>query len=101
MTLNHFVTLLLPEITLTAVAFLIFILDMIIGGDEVRGRRLRWLAFLGVLLTLVATILVWPLADAGGLALAFDVDLGFGGDALPMMVLDPLALFFKLFTLIL
>jgi proton-translocating NADH-quinone oxidoreductase chain N len=100
LTLNQFLILLLPEITLTVVAFLIFILDMIVGGDEARGRRLRWFAFLGVLLTLVATILVWPLADAGGLAVAFDVELGFGGDTLPMMALDPLALFFKLFTVL-
>ena len=50
MTLNRFLILLLPEITLTVVAFLIFILDLIIGGDEVRERRLQWFAFLGVLL---------------------------------------------------
>jgi NADH-quinone oxidoreductase subunit N len=100
LTLNQFLTLLLPEITLTCFAFLIFVLDMILRGDEVRGRRLRWFAFVGVLLTLVATILIWPLADATGVAVAFDVDLGFGGDVVPMMVLDPLALFFKLVTVL-
>jgi len=92
--------LLLPEITLTVVALLIFILDLILRGDEVRRSRLSWFAFLGVLLTLVATILVWPLAGANGLPVALDVGQGFGGDATPMMVLDGLALFFMLFTVL-
>ncbi len=100
MTLNRFLILLLPEITLTVVAFLVFILDLIIGGDEVRERRLQWFAFLGVLLALVATILIWPLAEAGGLPVAFDVGPGFGGDVVPMMTLDGLALFFKLITVL-
>ena len=73
---------------------------MVLRGDEVRGRRLGWFAFLGVLLTLAATFLVWPLSDAGGLPVAFAVDLGFGGDAVPMLVLDRLALFFKLITVL-
>jgi len=85
---------------LTLVAFLIFILDMILRGDEARGRRLRWFAFLGVMLTLVATILIWPLAGAGRIPVVLDLGPGFGGDAAPMMVLDELALFFKLFTVI-
>lgn len=100
MTQNSFLLLLLPEITLTVVAFLIFILDMISRGDEVRGHRLRWFAFLGVMLTLVATILIWPLAAAGPTPVALDLGLGFGGDAVPMIVLDNLALFFKLFTVL-
>ena len=100
MTLNHLLILLLPEITLTVAAFLVFILDMIVRGDEVRGSRLQLFAFLGVLLTLAATILVWPLAGASGLPITLDVGQGFGGDAPPMMVLDGLSLFFKLFTVL-
>lgn len=100
MTLNQFLILLLPEITLTVVALLIFVLDLILRGDEVRRSRLSWFAFLGVLLTLVATILVWPLAGTSGLPVALDVGQGFGGDVTPMMVLDGLALFFMLFTVL-
>lgn len=100
MTLDQFVTLLLPEIVLTVVAFLVFALDLIIRGDEVRGRRLPWFAFLGVLLTLAATILVWPLAGADGQPVALTVGQGFGGDAISMLALDGLALFFKLFTVL-
>ncbi len=100
MTLNQFLILLLPEIVLTITAFVVFILDLIWRGDEVRERWLPWIALLGVILTLVAIILIWPLAGTGGLPLAFDVGLGFGGDAVPMMVLDGLALFFMLFTVL-
>jgi NADH-quinone oxidoreductase subunit N len=100
LTLNQFLTLLLPEIVLTVAAFVIFALDMIWRGDAVRGRWLSWLAFLGVLLTLAATILVWPMAGASGQPLALAGGQGFGGDAIPMMALDGLALFFKLFTVL-
>jgi proton-translocating NADH-quinone oxidoreductase chain N len=100
LTLNRFLLLLLPEITLSVVAFLIFVLDLIVGGDEARERRLQWFAFVGVLLTLVAALLIWPLTEAGGLPVAFVGGLGFGGDVVPMMILDGLALFFKLFTVL-
>ena len=100
MTPNQFLTMMLPEIILTVVAFLVFALDMILRGDETRGRRLPWFAFLGVLLTLAATILVWPLAGADGRPLALTVGLGFGVETIPMMALDGLALFFKLFTIL-
>lgn len=100
MTLNQLLTLLLPEIVLTVAAFLVLGLDLIWRGDEARGRWLSWVALLGVLLTLVATIMVWPLAGAGGSPLAFAVGQGFGADLTPMMALDGLALFFKLFTVL-
>jgi len=93
-------TLLLPEIVLTVAAFVVLGLDLVWRGDEARGRWLSWIALLGVLLTLVATIVVWPLAGAGGSPLAFTVGQGFGADLAPMMALDGLALFFKLFTLL-
>jgi proton-translocating NADH-quinone oxidoreductase chain N len=53
-----------------------------------------------VLLTLAATIVVWPMAGASGLPVTFDSGEGFGGDSIPMMALDGLALFFKLFTIL-
>lgn len=83
---------------LTVAAFVVLSLDLIWRGDQVRGRWLPWIALLGVLLTLGATILVWPMAGASGVPLAFTVGQGFGGDTTPMMALDGLALFFKLFT---
>jgi NADH-quinone oxidoreductase subunit N len=100
LTLNQFLTLLLPEIVLTAAAFVVLGLDLIWRGDQVRGRWLPWIAFLGVLLTLGATILVWPMAGASGLPLALATGQGFGGEATSMMALDGLALFFKLFTVL-
>jgi NADH-quinone oxidoreductase subunit N len=100
LTLDQFVTLLLPEIVLTVVAFLVFALDMIVHRDEARGRRLPWFAFLGVLVTLAATILVWPLAGANGQPVVLAVGQGFGGDSVSMIALDGLALFFKLFTVL-
>lgn len=100
MTLNQSLTLLLPEIVLTVVAFAVFAVDLVWRGDSVRGRWLPWLVLLGVLLTLVATILVWPLAGSTGQALTFTTGEGFGGDTIPMLALDGLALFFKLFTVL-
>jgi proton-translocating NADH-quinone oxidoreductase chain N len=100
LTLNQFLTLLLPEIFLTVVACLVFVLDMIIRGDEVRERRLPMFALVGVFLTLAATIRIWPLAGDSGQPLALTIGQGFGGDAVPMMALDGLALFFKLFTVL-
>jgi proton-translocating NADH-quinone oxidoreductase chain N len=100
LTLNQLLLLLLPEVVLTVAAFAVFVVDMVWRGDEVRGRWLPWLALLGVLLTLAATIVVWPLAGAGGQPLAWTLGQGFGGDVIPMMALDGLALFFKLFTVL-
>jgi proton-translocating NADH-quinone oxidoreductase chain N len=100
LTLNQFLTLLLPEIVLTVAAFVVFGLDMIWRRDEARGRWLPWLALLGVVLTAVATGVVWPMAGPDGQPLALAVGQGFGGDVLPMMALDGLAIFFKLFTVL-
>ena len=100
MTLNQLLLLLLPEVVLTVAAFVVFVVDMVWSGDDVRGRWLPWLAFLGVLLTLAATIVVWPMAGAGGQPLAWTLGQGFGGEVIPMMALDGLALFFKLFTVL-
>ena len=100
MALNQLLTLLLPEIVLTVVALVIFGLDLVWRGDEVRGRWLPWVTFLGVLLTLAVTIVVWPLAGAGGQPLALTTGQSFGGDNTPMLALDGTALFFKLFTLL-
>jgi NADH-quinone oxidoreductase subunit N len=100
LTLNQLLILLLPEIVLTVVALAILGLDLIWHGDEARGRWLPWLALLGIMLTLAATIIVWPLAGGAGLPLALVSGQSFGGENTPMLALDGLALFFKLFTLL-
>lgn len=100
MTLNQFLLLLLPEIVLTAAACVVFLLDMVWRRDEARGRWLPWFAVLGAVLTAAATVVVWPMAGTDGRPLAFAVGQGFGGDAIPMMALDGLAIFFKLFTVL-
>jgi proton-translocating NADH-quinone oxidoreductase chain N len=100
LTLNQLLTLLLPEVVLTLAALVILSLDIIWRGDEAKGRWMPWLTFLGVLLTLVAIIAVWPLAGSDGRPLVFTAGQGFGGEGTPMLVLDRLALFFKLFTVL-
>ena len=100
MTLDQVLTLLLPEIVLTLTAFVIFILDIIWRGEETRGRWLPWVAFVGLLVTLAATVVIWPMAGVGGRPLAFTFQAGFGGETIPMLALDGLALFFKLFTVL-
>jgi NADH-quinone oxidoreductase subunit N len=100
LTLNQFLTLLLPEIVLTLAAFVILGLDIVWRGDQARERWLPWIAFLGLLLTLAATIIVWPMAGPSGQGLILGVGQGFGGAGSPMLALDGLALFFKLFTVL-
>jgi NADH-quinone oxidoreductase subunit N len=100
LTLNQLLILLLPEIVLTVVALAILGLDLIWRGNEARGRWLPWIALLGIVLTLAATILVWPLAGGAGQPLALVSGQSFGGENTPMLALDGLALFFKLFTLL-
>jgi NADH-quinone oxidoreductase subunit N len=100
LTLNQFLTLLLPEIVLTLAAFVVLGLDIIWHGDQARERWLPWITFAGLVLTLVATIVVWPLSGSSGQGLILGAAQGFGGAGSPMMALDQLALFFKLFTVL-
>ncbi len=102
MTLNHLLLLLLPEGVLTIAALIVLGLDMVWRDDQDRQRWLPWAALAGVLLTLAATIFVSSLAGASGTALTYNPSFGqgFGADQAPMMALDGLAIFFKLFTVL-
>ncbi|RPJ55359.1 MAG: NADH-quinone oxidoreductase subunit N, partial [Dehalococcoidia bacterium] len=78
--------LLLPELIITAVAFAILTLDLI-WKDDRRGAAIwPWVALLGAAGAAGATVYLWPLAG----------ERGVGNAALPMLALDPLALFLKL-----
>ncbi len=98
MTLNQFLVLLLPELVLTIAALVVLGLDMIWSDSNGRKRVLQWVALVGVLAMLIVTVLIWPLASTGGIPIVFSTGKDFGGDQTPMMALDNLALFFKLFT---
>jgi NADH:ubiquinone oxidoreductase subunit 2 (subunit N) len=99
LTLNQLLLLLLPELMMAVGALAILGLDLAWPGDGGRRRWLPWVAFL-LLLVLVATIVVWPLAGANGVPLTFATGQDFGGDQVPMLAVDGLALFFKLFTVL-
>jgi NADH-quinone oxidoreductase subunit N len=100
LTLNQVLLLLLPELMMGVAALAILGLDLAWPGDGGRRRWLPWVAFVMLLLVLVATIVVWPLAGANGVPLTFATGQDFGGDQVPMLALDGLALFFKLFTVL-
>ena len=100
MTLNQFLVLLLPELVLTIAALVVLGMDMLWSERDSRKRVLPWVAFVGVLATLVVIVLIWPLASAGGIPIAFSTSQDFGGDQTPMLVLDGLALFFKLLAVL-
>jgi proton-translocating NADH-quinone oxidoreductase chain N len=81
--------LLLPEIIITAAAFLIFTLDIMWKGDRRSATWLPWVALVGAVGTLAATIYLWPFATDQQ---AFTTS----ADALvPMLAVDKMALFFK------
>ncbi|MGC8877951.1 MAG: NADH-quinone oxidoreductase subunit N [Anaerolineae bacterium] len=98
MTFAQLLILLLPELVLTLVALVVLGLDMIWRGGSWSQRFLLWIALIGSVALIAVTVLIWPLAGTGGLPIAFATDKDFGGDQVAMMVVDPLALFFKLFT---
>lgn len=101
MTLTQLLTLTLPEIVITLAALVLLGLDMLWHRNAARQRLLPWIAMAGVALTLGATLTVWPLSGAQGMAIGAPGSVGgFGGDQTPMLALDPLALFFKLFTVL-
>jgi len=100
LTLTQFLVLLLPELVLTLVALVVLGLDMLWRNGNGSRHLLPWIALAGTVALLVAAVLIWPLGSTGGAAITFTTGKDFGGDQTPMMVLDPLALFFKLFTAI-
>ncbi len=98
MILAQLLVLLLPDLVLTLTALVVLVLDMIWREGSRSQRFLPWVALIGTVALIAVTVLVWPLGGTGGLPIALATDKDFGGDQVPMMVLDPLALFFKLFT---
>ena len=98
MTLTQLLVLLLPELVLTLTALVVLGLDMIWRDGGRSQRFLLWIALIGSVALIAVTVLIWPLAGTGGLPIAFVTDREFGSDQVPMMALDSLALFFKLFT---
>jgi proton-translocating NADH-quinone oxidoreductase chain N len=86
--------LLSPEIIITVVAFAIFTLDIAWKGDHKSATILPWVAVLGAIGALAATIYIWPLASEQ-YALATDA-----GNAVPMLAVDTMALFFKIIAVL-
>ena len=84
--------LLSPEIVITAVAFIILTLDIVWKGDERSINILPWVAFAGAIGTLLAALYIWP-AASGDYGLATDA-----GNNVPMLAVDRLAIFFKIFA---
>ncbi len=84
--------LLSPEITITVFAFAILSLDLVWQDKQKSATVLPWLALAGAIVTLLATIYIWPLAN-GDFSLATDP-----ANAVPMLAVDKMALFFKIFT---
>ena len=82
--------LLSPEIVITVVAFAVFTLDIAWKGDHRSVTILPWVAFGGAIATLLAAFYIWPAAsDTYGIATD-------AGNFVPMMAVDPLAIFFKI-----
>jgi proton-translocating NADH-quinone oxidoreductase chain N len=86
--------LLLPEIIITAVAFVLLTLDIVWKGDQRSGTLLPWLAFLGAIAALAATMFIWW---AGAASNTFGIATD-AGDFVPMLAVDTLALFFKVLS---
>lgn len=86
--------LMLPEIIITAVAFLVLTLDIIWKGDERSLTILPWVAVAGVVVAILAMIPIWPVASTD-FALATDE-----ANLVPMVAVDPMALFFKILSLL-
>ena len=86
--------LLLPEIIITFFAFLVITLDITWKDDRKSATILPWVTLGGGLLTLASIIYIWPAASSQ-YGLATDAN-----NAVPMMAVDPLALFFKVLSVL-
>jgi len=93
--LNNFM-LVLPEIILFLFAFVILSLDMAWKRDEQKQASLGYLAIVGCLVAIVATVWIWIMGLSGGLRLtmvATDPD-----QLVPMLAGDQFSLFFKVYA---
>jgi proton-translocating NADH-quinone oxidoreductase chain N len=86
--------LLLPEIIITAAAFVLLTLDIMWKGDQRSTTILPWLAVVGAALTLAATMYIWW---AGAASVTFGIATD-AGNLVPMLAVDTMALFFKMFS---
>ncbi|MBN1221331.1 MAG: NADH-quinone oxidoreductase subunit N [Anaerolineae bacterium] len=82
--------LLLPEIIITVIAFAILTLDVIWQGGRRSAVILPWVAFAGTIGALLAAVFLWPFANE-----FYPVAIS-TGDSIPMLALDPMAIFFKI-----
>jgi len=86
--------LLLPEIIITAVAFVLLTLDIMWKGDRRSVTLIPWLAVAGAIAALVATMNIWwGGAASNTFGIATDA-----GNLVPMLAVDTLALFFKVLS---
>jgi proton-translocating NADH-quinone oxidoreductase chain N len=83
--------LLSPEIIITIIAFAIISLDMAWNDERRSARLLPWLAIGGAIFTLLTIFYVWPHAAQYHYTAATDA-----ARQVPMLAVDPLALFFKM-----
>jgi NADH-quinone oxidoreductase subunit N len=86
--------LLLPEIIITIFAFAVITLDIAWKDERKSATILPWVTLAGGLLTLASIVYIWRFANSES-ALATDVN-----NAVPMMAVDPLALFFKVLSVL-
>jgi NADH-quinone oxidoreductase subunit N len=86
--------LLSPEIIITFVAFAIFTLDIVWQGDRRSATILPWVAVVGAIGALAATIYIWPLASEP-YSLATDAS-----NSVPILAVDTMALFFKIIAVL-
>lgn len=87
------ITLLLPEIIITAVAFVLLTLDITWKGDRRSTTLIPWLAVAGAIAALAATMYIWWNGAANNPVIATDP-----GGLVPMLAVDTLALFFKVLS---
>lgn len=88
--------LLSPEIILFLFAFVILSLDMAWKRDEAKQANLSFLAIIGCLVTIVATVWVWAQGTGGSLELA--VIATDAEKRVSMLAADQFAIFFKIYA---
>ncbi len=87
--------LLSPEIIITVVAFALITLDLTWNDARKSTRYIPWLAIGGAILTLLTVFYVWPHAAQYNYTAATDFHR-----QVPMLAVDPLALFFKMLAML-
>ena len=91
--MNEFLYL-LPEVIVTAAAFIVITLDIMWKGDRRSITILPWVALAGTILALLSVLSLWP-AVSSAVGVATDPD-----GVVTMMAVDKMALFFKILALL-